>query len=122
VQLSEPEPLCVFDHQRVDRRHVDATFDNGRADQHVELAIPEIHHGALEHCFVHLTVGKRDARLGHQSPQIFRAFFKCVDAIVHPEHLAFTQQLSSNGFGCHPVVVRSHVSTNWLPVGRWRIE
>ena len=65
VQLPEPESLCVFDHQRVDRWHVDATFDDGGADQHVKLAIPEIHHGAFEHCFVHLAVGKRDARLGH---------------------------------------------------------
>ena len=67
-------------------------------------------------------MGKRDARLGHQSPQIFRAFFDRVNTIVHPKHLAFTQQLSSNGLGCHSIVVRSHVSAYRLSVGRWRVQ
>lgn len=38
VQLPEPESLGIFDHERVDGRHVDAALDDGGAHEHVELA------------------------------------------------------------------------------------
>ena len=122
VQLAKAEAMRVLHHQGVDGGHVDAALDDGGTHEHVELAVPKIDHGSLEECFVHLAMCKGDAGLGHQTTQLLGALFDGFHAVVHPEHLTLAQQLAANGFGSHTIVVRGHVRTNRLAIGRWRVE
>src|SRR2546423_1440857 len=47
VQLREPEAVGLLDHHEHGVRHVDADLDDGRGDEHVELAGAEGAHGLL---------------------------------------------------------------------------
>ena len=44
MQLREPEPVGVLDDHHGRVRHVDADLDDGRRDEHVELAGAELGH------------------------------------------------------------------------------
>ena len=48
VELAEAEQVGAVDDEGVDRRHVDARLDDGGADQHVVLALPEVVDDLLE--------------------------------------------------------------------------
>ena len=69
VELPQAEQVGAVDHERVDRRHVDPRLDDRRAHEDVELAVPEVEHDLLEAPLVHLAVGDRDPRLGHEVAQ-----------------------------------------------------
>ena len=48
MELREPEAVGVLDDHHGRVRHVDADFDDGRRDERVEIAPPElVHHGLL---------------------------------------------------------------------------
>ncbi len=64
VELAQPEQVGPVDHQRVDGGHVDARLDDGRAHQHVVLALPEVEDDLLERALVHLPVGDGHPGLG----------------------------------------------------------
>ena len=122
MQLSEPKQVGAFDDERVYRRHVDAALDDGGAHQNVVLAFPKINHGLLQRCLVHLAVGHSNARLRHKLAKFACSVLNRLHSVVHPKHLAVTQQLAPDGFGCHAVVFFAHVSKDGLAVGWWRLQ
>jgi len=75
MQLSEAEKVGAFDDECVDSGHVDATFDDGCAHQHVMATFPEIDDDFLELRLIHLSVGNDDARLGNKFAQLLRSIF-----------------------------------------------
>ena len=66
MQLREAELVGAIDDDRVRGRHVDAAFDDRRADQQVAALVVEVEHDLLELALAHLAVADRDARFGHQ--------------------------------------------------------
>ena len=56
MQLGEAEMIGAVDQDGVRGRHVDAGFDDRRADQDVEAAVIEIEHHLLEFAGAHLAV------------------------------------------------------------------
>ena len=88
VELAEAEQVGPVDDERVDRRHVDARLDDRRAHEHVVLALPEVEHDLLERALVHLAVGHRDARLGHELAQAGGHVLDVLHPVVHEEDLA----------------------------------
>ena len=95
-------------------------LDDGRADEHVEAALPEVDHHALERALVHLTVRDRDARVGHQLAEAPRHLVDVDDAVVHEEDLALAQQLAAHRLDDGRLVVLAHVREDRAPVGRRR--
>ena len=109
MQLAEPEEVGALDDERVHRRHVDPRLDDRRAHEHVELAVPEVDDDLLQGTLVHLPVGDRDARLGHQLTQPGSGVLDRADPVVHPEHLALAQQLAADRLDGDPLVVAADV-------------
>ncbi len=72
VHLTQPEQVGALDDEGVDRRHVDARFDDRRAHEHVVAALREVDDDLLQRPLVDLPVGHRDARLGHELAQARR--------------------------------------------------
>ncbi len=95
VELSEAEAIRTIDDNRVRRRHVDAAFDNGRAQQHVEAPMVEVEHDLLEFAFGHLAVADADVGLRNQLLQPLLYSANVLDAVVNKIHLStaldFTQ-------------------------------
>ena len=122
VELTEPQQVGTVDDQRVDRGHVDARLDDGGADQHVELALPEVEHDLLEGALVHLAVGHRDAGLGHELAQLAGDVLDVLHPVVHEEHLALAEQLTADRLGDRPLVVLADVGEDRLALARRRVE
>ncbi len=72
MQLREAEAVGAIDDDRVRARHVDARFDDRRADQHVEALAVEIEHHLFEFALGHLPVRDADARIGNQLAEFAR--------------------------------------------------
>ena len=66
MQLCEPELVGAVHDDRVGNRNVDARFDDGCADEHIELAPVELAHDALKFSLAHLAVGNANARFRNQ--------------------------------------------------------
>ena len=94
VQLAEPVLVGAVDDERVRVGDVEAGLDDGRRDEHVELALPEVDHDLLERRLGHLAVGDGDARLGHELGELGGDAVDARHAVVHEEHLALAQQLA----------------------------
>jgi hypothetical protein len=71
VQLRQAELVGAVDDDGVGVRDVDAGFDDGRAQQHVEALPVEVEHHALQLALGHLAVG--DARCAPRAPVPVRA-------------------------------------------------
>ena len=122
MQLAQSEHVSAVYHQSVDRRHVNARLDDGRAHQYVVAALPEIEHDPLQGTLVHLPVGDRDAGFGHQFPKPGGHFFDVTDPVVDEENLAFAQQFPADGFGHGPLVVLTDVGEDRPAGGRRRSD
>ena len=121
MQLAEAEQVGAVDDERVHRRHVDAALDDRGADEHVVLALPEVEHDLLERALVHLAVGDRDARLGHELADVRGDVLDVLHPVVHEEHLALAQQLAADRLGDGAVVVLADVGEDRLAVGGRRV-
>ena len=122
VELAQAEAVGPVDHQGVDGGHVDARLDDGRADQHVVGALPEVEDDLLQGAFVHLAVGHRHPGLGHQGPQLGGHLLDGRHPVVDVEDLAFAQQLPPDGLGHGPLVVLADVGEDGLAVGRRGVQ
>ena len=118
VQLGQAEQVGPLDDQRVGVRDVDAGLDDGRADQDVELLLPEADHHLLQRVLAHLPVRDRDPRLGHQLAQPARRLVDRLDPVVQVEDLAVAQQLAVDGRGHLLVVVRADEGQHRVPLLR----
>ena len=118
MHLTEAEQVGAFDDQRVHRRHVDARLDDRGAHQHVVLAVPEVLHDGFERAFVHLAVGDRDARLGHELAQASRGGVDRLHPVVHPEHLALTEEFAADRLDRDALVVLADVGEDRHAIGR----
>ena len=118
VQLGEAEQVGPLDDEGVGVRDVDAGLDDGRADQHVEVLLPEADHHLLQRFLAHLAVRHRDPRLGHQLAQPAGRLVDRLDPVVQEEDLAVAQQLAVDGRGDLLVVVATHVRQHRVPLLR----
>ena len=64
VQLSQAELIGTLDDNGVGARYVDAGFDNGRGDQHVETLVIKVAHHLFQFALTQLAMTDADACLG----------------------------------------------------------
>ena len=104
VQLRQAHHVGAVDDQRVGALDVQARLDDGCADQHVGVALPEVLHDLLEARLAHLAVRGRDPRLGHEFAQPGRGLLDRADTVVHEERLPLPGELATQR-GLHLRVV-----------------
>ena len=80
VQLCQSELVGPFDDDGVGIRHIDTGFNDGAADQNVQLSVVEIVHHRFELSFRHLTMANTNPYLREHfselcSALINRAYF-----------------------------------------------
>ena len=74
MQLREPETLCVLDHHQRRVGHVDADFDHGRGDEHVELPLFEALHDVGFRCRRQLSMQQADTQVGQHLRDSLKRF------------------------------------------------
>ena len=96
VQLREPEHVGAVDDDGVGGGHVDAGFDDGRAQQHVEALLVEVAHRVLQLALAHLAVRNADARFGEQRLQLLVHGVDRLDLVVQEVDLAAALELAQH--------------------------
>ena len=74
--------------QRIGGRDVEAAFDDGGREQHVEFAVVERRHDVFEHGRRHLAVGDGDAHFRHGLVEEGFGVGEVLDARADVERLA----------------------------------
>ena len=97
VHLTEPQQVRALDDERVRVRDVEAGLDDGRAHEHVELALPEAQHDLLERTLVQLAVRDPHARVRDQPGDAVGDLVDRVDLVVDVEDLPVAEQLATDG-------------------------
>ena len=91
VQLGQAVTLSPVDNQGVGVGDIEASFDDGRRDEHIKAPLPEIDHHRFEIVFRHLSVGDGHPGLGNHFSDLAGFCLDGLHAVVHKEHLALTQ-------------------------------
>ena len=101
----EPEPVGAIDDDRVRIRNIEAALNDGRADEHIDLAGDEARHYCFEFVRVHLSVAKHDPRLRTKLRDAIAHPFDRLHAIVQEENLALAFELAMDGIANDALVV-----------------
>ncbi|MNX98757.1 hypothetical protein D3C86_1311770 [compost metagenome] len=120
VQLGQAELVGAVDQDGVGGRHVDAGFDNRRAEQDVVTPRHEVAHHALQLALVHLAMGHGDTRLGHQFHQPGALVLDGLDLVMKEVDLPAALQLAQDGLADHAVFLASHEGLDCQPLLRRR--
>ena len=94
IELAKAEELGLVHHQGIGTGKVQARLDDGRTDQNIQLAVPELVHVAFQLTFRHLAVRHAHPGGGYQLAHIFGHALQPLDTVVYPEHLTFPRQLA----------------------------
>jgi len=122
VQLGQAHELRALHDERVGVGDVESRLHDRGADQHVGLAVPEVHDHALELVLVHLPVRDGDPRLRHELRQPGGGRVDGADAVVDEEHLAVAEQLAPDRGRHLLLLVRAHVGEHRVAFLRGRGE
>src|SRR6056300_366625 len=98
MKLRKTKFIGTIDHNRIGTRNVDASLDDCRAEQDVELLMIEVSHYFLELSLCHLPVGDRDPRLWNDFLQVCSGAFNRLHFIVEVEHLSAAQKFARYSF------------------------
>ncbi|MNT64361.1 hypothetical protein D3C72_2022540 [compost metagenome] len=69
IELRQPELVRAMHDQRIGVRNVEAGFNDGRRQQHVELVVVEGIHDVVEFARRHLAIGNHERHFRHLLPQ-----------------------------------------------------
>ncbi len=108
VQLRQAEAIRPRHDDGVGSGHVDASFDNRGAQQHVEALLVKIAHHRLQFALAHLAVGDADARLRQQFLQLFQGVMNGLHLVVQVIHLPAALQFAQHGLADDAVAVLRH--------------
>ena len=109
--------------QRVRVSDIQPGFDDGRGDEHVIAALPEIHHDLFKPALRHATMRNSDPRFRHQLSELPRNLIDRGHPVVDVENLALTHQLAADRRNHLLVRARAHIRQNrvaFLRRGRQR--
>ena len=90
IELRQPHTVGVDHHDGVRVGDVEPRFDDRRANQHVGLALDELHHHVGERRLGHLSMADHHPRLRHQPLDPLLGLLDRLHPVVHIEDLAPT--------------------------------
>ena len=97
------------------RGHVDAGFDDGRAQQQVVALGDEVAHDALQLALGHLAVGDGNARFGQDFFQLNAAVFDGVHLVVQKVNLPAALEFAQHGFADDAAAFVAHEGLDGQP-------
>ena len=98
VQLRQPEFVGAVDDDGVGVGDVDAGFDDGGTEQHVESLLQKVAHDLFQLALAQLSVRYADAGFGQQGFQPLAHVFNRIHFIVQEKHLPAAFEFAQHGF------------------------
>ena len=96
VHLRQAKTLRVLDDERIRVRIINAAFDDGRGNQHIQLARRELFHHVLKLLFCHFSMRHAHARLACRQPHALNGIVDSAHAIRNVIYLSPARQLVTN--------------------------
>ena len=122
MQLAETKGIGTVNDQGVRVRDVHPGLHDRGADQHIDPALPEVHHGLLERVLVHLAVRAGDPCFWHKLVDLGGNPVDALHPVVDEEHLPVAQQLTADGRGDLFLVIRPDEGQHRQPVLGWGLD
>ena len=122
MQLRKTQPVCVFNNQGVDVRHIHAGFDDGGADEHVNFPIEQIAPNLTELFFLHLAVGNANACIRQEFADACRRAGDRVHPVMQVVDLPAAPQLLLDRFRQNPHIVLHHIGLHRMAVLRGLLQ
>ena len=97
VELGQAEVVGIVNDDRIGVGHVEAVFNETRAEEDVVLSFIEIEHHRLEHGTGHLTVGDADGNIGQEGLEFVFHALDGSDAVIDEEDLAAPPLFTHDG-------------------------
>ena len=120
MQFRQAKVVGIVDDDGVGIRDVETRFDDGGADEHVIFIVGKVEDELFDNLGLHLSVGKGDTRIGHESLDACNDVGQLRDAVVDVEDLSVARELEVDGFLDHRIIVAMHLGLDWIAVGRRR--
>ena len=114
VQLGKAHPVGILNDEGVAVAHIDARFDQGGADQNVDLAVEQMLPDRVQLLLGHLAVGNAHPGTGNQLADMGGGGLNVVHPVVQIVHLTAPGQLLLHGFGKDDIVVLQHKGLHGL--------
>ena len=118
MQLRQPHPVSVLNDQGVHVGDVDAGFDDGGADQNLNLPIHHPRHDAGELLLGHLAVGDvhNDGGIVQHGSNLAGCLLNGLHSVVQIVHLSAPTNFTPDGVHEHRPVVLQHIGLHRLPI------
>ncbi len=118
MQLGQSEPVRAMHDDGVRGRHVNAGFNDRRAQQYVEALRNEVAHHFFQITLVHLAVRNRNACLWQQCFEHRLAVFDGFDFVMQKIHLTAALQFAQAGFANHRFAFAAYKGLDCEPLLR----
>ncbi len=109
VELRQAKGVGAVHDERVRVGDIQPRFDDGGAQQHIDLSGGELLHHARERAFLHLPVTDADTRFGQQLFQVHHHRRDGLHAVVEEENLSAAFEFAADRLLHQAGRVRSHV-------------
>ena len=97
VQFGKAEAVGVVDDDGIGVGDIEAGFDDGRADQHIDPALHEVDHRLFEFVFGHLAVADGDAGIRHDALHFVGHLVYGLHAVMEEKYLPLAVQFADDG-------------------------
>ena len=118
VQLGQAHMVGILDDQRIGIRNIQSRFNDRRANQHVILAVPEPFDGVLQLILIHLAMRHDHARFRNKFTNMLRGLLDRPHTVVHVEHLAISQQFTTNSRRDLLILLHTYVGQHGVTIFR----
>ena len=122
MELAQTEPVRVFDDQGIGVGDIQAGFDDGGTDQHIDLSFGHVGHHLAQCLLGHLAVGNADAKARDALLQGACALVDGLGAVVEVEYLAAPVHLPADGIIYDSGIVLHDKGLHRVPVGRGGLD
>ena len=116
MKLGQAEAVGIFNNEGVGVGNVQAGFDDGGANQHLNFTLGHGLHHVPQGILTHLTVSNRHAQAGNPPPQSTGALVDGFGAVVQIVHLAAPLHLPADGIVDDGGVVFRHEGLDGVAV------
>ena len=118
VQIGQAKPVCAIDDDRVRIWDVETTFDNRRANKHIDFSSNESRHYSLQFSRIHLAVASFHPCLWTKVHNPVARTLDCLHTIVQEENLPAAFQLSIDRIADDSFIISRDHRFHWQTIQR----
>src|SRR5438067_5734942 len=122
IQIGQAETIRPINDNGVGIWNVQAAFDDGGADQHIDVSHDKAMHHRFQFIGIHLAVAKLNARIQTEFSDAIAHFLDRLHAIMQKKNLALPFQLALDGIANNSLVITTDYGFDPKPILRRRYD